>query len=121
MIRNIICIKSINIFQVSLTEIIKIINIFHATGLFLYLLKKIRKPLVFWCFREYRKRPVVRNLLKIIFLKSSCLPVFYMAHFFKGCELGMEIKMHSTTNVILGMASVPDQIFPRAIITAMSY
>ena len=73
--------------------------------------EKIRKPLVFWCFREYKKRPVVRNRLNS-FPKKQLLTVFYMVYFLKGCGLVTEIKIYSTTNVILWMSSFPDQILP---------
>ena len=54
-------------------EIIELINAFHVTGFFLYLLKNIRKLEVSWCFRGYKKDQsdkmgsldVWHNLLKI--------------------------------------------------------
>ena len=40
---------------------VKITNLFHATGLFLYPPENIRKPEFFWCFRGYRKGIVAWN------------------------------------------------------------
>ena len=46
---------------------------FHATGVFLLPLENVRKPLVFWSFREVQKESSGMNYVKrLLILKSEC-------------------------------------------------
>ena len=79
-----------------------ILNLFYATGLFLYLLKKSENIWFSAVFRGYRKRPVAWNglMYQLFFRTPNLLLVLYPLLLIKSTTYSLAIRFFSQSLVI---------------------
>ena len=79
-----------------------ILNLFHATGLFLYLLKKSENIWFSGVFRGYRKRPVAWNglMYQLFFRTPNLLLLLYPLLLIKSMTYSLAIRFFSQSLVM---------------------